>query len=133
MNDTGISIAELARLSGLSAYTLRYYEAEGILRAIRRARNGHRRYSREDVLWLEFVKRLKLTGMPLAEIKRYAELRAQGDITLKPRLDMLRLHRERLSAQINALSASASALDDKIEIYEGLIADSAPPNKRRQT
>lgn len=130
MNNTAISIADLARLSGLSAYTLGYYETKGILRAVRRAPNGHRRYNREDVLWLEFVMRLKLTGMPLAEIKQYADLRSQGDKTLKQRMEMLRLHRERLAAQINALSACANALDDKIRVYRDMIANSLPSTRR---
>lgn len=125
-----ISIGQLARLSGLSAHTLRFYEAEGILRPVRRAANGHRRYHRDDVLWLEFVLRLKGTGMPLAEIEQYASLRALGEETLQQRLAMLKLHRERLVTQMNELMTCARVLDDKIRIYEGTIdAARAPTGK----
>ena len=125
-----ISIGELSRLCGLSAHTLRFYEAEGILKPAARAANGHRRYHREDVLWLEFVLRLKQTGMPLAEIRQYAILRSQGEKTLHPRLAMLKLHRERLATKINELSTCAGALDDKIRVYRRMIAKPHAPNKK---
>jgi len=116
-----LSIGELSRVSGLSTYTIRFYESAGVLKPATRARNGHRRYYSDDVLWLEFVLRLKLTGMPLAEIKQYAVLRTQGEMTLPPRLTMLKLHRERLVAKIAELSGCANVLDDKIRTYRRMI------------
>ena len=125
-----ISIGQLARHSGLSTHTLRFYEAEGILHAAGRNASGHREYRSNDVLWLEFVLRLKHTGMPLAEIKRYATLRAEGDATLDARLAMLKLHRQRLANKIEELSTCASALDEKMHRYETMLAQaSVPPTK----
>ena len=100
---------------------------------MRRAANGHRRYHRDDVLWLEFVLRLKATGMPLAEIEQYASLRARGEDTLQERLAMLRLHRERLATHMNELTTCARVLDDKIRIYEGtIVAARAPTGKANE-
>lgn len=117
-----ISIGELSALSGLSVHTLRFYEKAGILQQVGRATNGHRRYRGEEVLWLELVLRLKRTGMPHADIRRYAQLRAQGDGTLQARLVMLQLHQERLVANRAELENCASALDDKIRAYRKKIA-----------
>ncbi|MBI5890087.1 MAG: MerR family transcriptional regulator [Nitrosomonadales bacterium] len=130
MTNHFISIGELARLTGLSTHTLRFYEAAGVLKPIGRAANGHRRYQPNDVLWLEFVLKLKVTGMPLAEIKQYAQLRAQGEITATARMAMLQFHRQRLAAKIAELAECASALDDKIGIYRKMIAK-APPKRNR--
>jgi DNA-binding transcriptional MerR regulator len=124
VTNNAISIGEFSRLSGLSPHALRFYEAEGILKPAGRAANGHRQYHGEDVLWLEFVLRLKLTGMPLAEIKQYAALRSQGEKTLQSRLTMLKLHRERLVTKIDELSTCAGVLDDKISTYRKMIAKS---------
>lgn len=129
MTSNFISIGELSRLTGLSTHTLRFYESAGVLKPIARAANGHRRYHSDDVLWLEFVLRLKLTGMPLAEIKQYARLRAQGEMTLSPRLTMLKLHRECLVAKIAELSECANALDEKIRTYRRMIAGSRAHKK----
>lgn len=125
-----ISIGELARLSGLSSHTLRFYEAQGILKPVGRAANGHRRFQREDVLWLEFVLRLKLTGMPLAEIKQYAGLREQGEKTLQMRLTMLELHRKRLVTRLNELSTCANVLDEKIRTYQKMIVKLHAPARK---
>lgn len=117
-----LSIGELSRLSGVSPHTLRFYESEGILKPAGRGANGHRRYRNDDVLWLEFVLRLKLTGMPLAEIREYSALRAEGDTTLQIRLSMLELHRKRLATMIEELSTCAEALDSKIHVYIEMLA-----------
>ena len=125
-----ISIGELARLTGLSTHTLRFYEAAGVLKPIGRAANGHRRYQPNDVLWLEFVLKLKITGMPLAEIKRYAQLREQGDRTMTPRLAMLKLHRQHLVEKMAELEKCANALDDKINTYRKMISRAKAKQKR---
>lgn len=117
VTSNAISIGELSRLTGVSRHTLRFYEAEGILKPAGRAANGHRRYHPQDILWLEFILRLKVTGMPLDEIRQYAALRALGEKTLQHRLTMLELHRERLVARMNELSICARALDEKIRTY----------------
>lgn len=125
-----LSIGELSRLSGLSTHTIRFYESAGVLKSAGRATNGHRSYHSDDVLWLEFVLRLKLTGMPLAEIRKYALLRAQGEMTLHPRLTMLKLHRERLVTKIAELSECANVLDEKIRTYRRMIAKAKAPTEK---
>lgn len=132
MTQRFLSISELARASGVSTHTLRYYEAQGILRPAARTPAGHRRYARDDVAWLAFVLRLKETGMPLADIAQYALLRAQGETTLSSRLSMLERHRQRLQLTLHALMTSAQALDDKIRTYEQMIAQ-AGASRRRKT
>jgi DNA-binding transcriptional MerR regulator len=122
MTKPAISIGELSRLSGISAHTLRFYEAEGILLPVERAGNGHRRYRQDDVLWLEFVMRLKVTGMPLAQIRQYALLRAQGEKTLAARLAMLQSHQAHLLAKIHELSLCSEVLDKKMRVYRKMMA-----------
>jgi DNA-binding transcriptional MerR regulator len=112
-----MSIGELATAIGLSTHTLRYYEKLGVLKPADRAASGHRHYRADAVAWLDFVLRLKVTGMPLAEIRKYAELRAVGDASLQPRLTMLELHRKRLMSKIAELSENLTSLDSKMKIY----------------
>lgn len=132
MRHHAISIGELSRRSGLSPHTLRFYEAAGILKPAARSASGHRQYHDDDVRWLEFVLRLKLTGMPLADIKHYAALREQGETTLHARLAMLKHHRQRLVDRIDALLTCAGALDDKIRIYRERIAAAPVPTKEEE-
>lgn len=64
--DPGMTIADVAARTGLTAHTLRYYERDGLMLGdIGRASSGHRRYTRFDVAWIELVTRLRATGMPI--------------------------------------------------------------------
>jgi len=114
------SIGEFSNLTGLGIHTLRYYEHENLIIPSRNTSN-RRRYSDRDVAWIDFIKRLKDTGMPIKEIKRYAELRAAGDPTLNERLEMLIQHRQALCRQIEQLQEHQTKLDEKIQFYRSEI------------
>lgn len=110
------SIGEFSKLTNLGIHTLRYYEHEGLLAPGRNSCN-RRRYSEKDLAWVMFLKRLKDTGMPIKEIRRYAELRAEGNPTMQERMEMLSAHREALQKQIRQLRENMAKLDSKIEFY----------------
>lgn len=116
MDFLNYSIGEFSRLTNLSVHTLRYYEHENLITPERNSGN-RRRYSDKDIAWIDFIKRLKDTGMPIKEIKRYAELRALGESTFCGRMEMLIQHRESLNAQIQLLQEHKENLDEKIEFY----------------
>ena len=110
------SIGEFSKLTNLGIHTLRYYEHENLITPKRNSSN-RRCYSDKDLAWIEFIKRLKDTRMPIKEIQRYAELRAEGDLTLNERMEMLAVHRESLNEQIKVLQEHMAKLDDKIDFY----------------
>lgn len=83
--EQGLTVKEVAALTGLSAHTLRYYKREGLVDPIGRAQSGRRRYSERDMAWIEFLGRLRATGMPIRKMKRFANLRRQGDPTVPAR------------------------------------------------
>jgi DNA-binding transcriptional MerR regulator len=120
-----LTIGQVAAATGVSAHTLRYYEQAGLLRAIGRTVAGHRLYSSADLDWLQFVMRLKATGMPIASIKAFSELRAQGDSTYETRREMLARHREAVLVQIAELQTNLAAIVDKIAWYETAAGNAA--------
>ena len=87
-------------------------------------RLGHREYDEADLAWIAFIERLKETGMPLAQIKRYADLRAKGDSTLEERMTMLVDHRESVIDAISKWQENLDHLDKKIEHYKNEIKGS---------
>ena len=111
------SIGEFSEVTGLGIHTLRYYEHESLITPVRNSSN-RRRYSEKDITWIAFIKRLKATGMPIKEIKRYAVLRAEGDATLSERMEMLIQHRQSLKDQIKQLQEHEAKLDEKIAFYQ---------------
>lgn len=112
-----MKIGDLARRSGLSAHTLRYYERIGLLPYADRNRSGQRDYGAEILTWIEFLGRLKTTGMPIRDMLRYAELVSGGNDTLGQRRGMLEEHRERVRAHMADLKACLRVLDGKIAFY----------------
>ncbi len=119
---SGLSIAEAAERTGLTAHTLRYYERDGLMLAdVDRSASGHRRYSAKDLGWIEMITRLRSTGMPMRDVRRYAGLVRQGAGNEADRLDLLRAHRERVEAELAEVTRHLRAIDHKIGIYEGAL------------
>ncbi|GHI09019.1 hypothetical protein Scel_73400 [Streptomyces cellostaticus] len=116
-----MTIAQVAERTGLTHDTLRYYEKAGLIERIGRTTGNQRRYQTADLAWLEFLLRLRETGMSIADMQHFARLRSEGDATVADRLAMLREHRAGLADRIRALRRNATALDDKIDHYEQLL------------
>ena len=110
-------IGELARRTGLTIDTLRYYEDIGLLPPQPRDRGGRRVFDPSILRWLEFVARLKATAMPLAGMIRYAQLRDAGDDTHADRLALLEEHGRSVALRIAELNEALAVIDAKIATY----------------
>lgn len=111
------STAAAARACGLTAHTLRWYERIGLLDRVPRGADGRRRFGDRELDWLTFLVRLRSTGMPVAEMKRYADLVRLGDSTAAERAALLVAHRERVRARIAEQQEHLAVLDRKIDTY----------------
>ncbi|MGO4255781.1 MerR family transcriptional regulator [Marmoricola sp. RAF53] len=120
---TALTIAEAAEQTGLTAHTLRYYERDGLmLGSVGRSASGHRRYSERDLTWIQLITRLRSTGMPIRDVRRYAALVRAGDGNEAERLALLKAHRQRVEDQLAEVTAHLRAIDHKIGIYEGKVS-----------
>jgi len=115
----GLTVQEVAERTGLSAHTLRYYEkADLLLRRVGRDdSSGHRRYTDDDVRFIEFVKKLRATGMPICRMQEYVALVRAGEATLAERRDMLIEHGDVVRERIADLQASLAVIEWKVENY----------------
>jgi DNA-binding transcriptional MerR regulator len=114
-----MKIGDLARQSGISAHTLRYYERIGLLPYADRDRSGRRDYDASILTWIAFLGRLKATGMTISTMLRYADLRAQGAATGPERRRLLEHHREQVRQRIADFQGCLLLLDTKIAGYAG--------------
>jgi DNA-binding transcriptional MerR regulator len=113
-----LSVAEAAEVSGLSAHTLRYYERAGLLEPVSRNGSGHRRYEAADLERINFLAKLRGTGMPIREVRRYAALMRAGETTNEERLALLEAHRETVAAKLEATVKNLELIDWKINFYK---------------
>ncbi|GAA3806768.1 MULTISPECIES: MerR family transcriptional regulator [Amycolatopsis] len=116
------SIAEAARRSGLSIDTLRYYERIKLLDPPARDAAGRRAYSDADLAWLEFLTKLRTTGMPIKMMREYAQLRGAGDASAGRRRAILLEQRRSVAERIAELQACMDVLNYKIENYDRICA-----------
>lgn len=114
-----LTIQQTAEACGLSVHTLRYYERIGLIKPVARRSNGHRLYRAEDLNWIAFLLRLRATGMPIAQMQRYAQLRERGTqlASVTERKAMLQQHARAVEAEINTLSETLVYLQEKIAVY----------------
>jgi DNA-binding transcriptional MerR regulator len=115
------SPGQAAARSGFSLDTLRYYEKIGLI-DIGRAPSGHRQFRDDDLEWLEVLRCLRDTGMPIARMREYADLARTGDATLPERVQLLREHDAQVAEMIETLQAQREHLREKIAWYTGQLA-----------
>ncbi|MGW8673353.1 MerR family transcriptional regulator [Streptomyces niveus] len=111
------TISEVVTFTGLTAHTLRWYERIGLMPHVDRSHTGQRRFTNRDLDWLTFVGKLRLTGMPVADMVRYAELVREGEHTFEQRQELLERTRRDVRTRITELQGTLAVLDYKIDFY----------------
>ncbi|GAA2064834.1 MerR family transcriptional regulator [Catenulispora yoronensis] len=119
------SPAQTVEMSGFSLDTLRYYEKIGLIEPVQRAAGGHRRYSEDDIGWLDMLRCLRGTGMPIAQMHSFAVLAREGDDTVADRLALLEEHDAAVEAELARLSEQRGKIQAKIEYYRSHLAGRA--------
>lgn len=97
-----MKIGELAKATGLTTKTIRYYELQSLIEEPERTESGYRSFGPEDVERLEFIKKAKRLGLSLDEIK-----------------DILAIHKQRQAPCVHVLAL----LDQKLERVDAVIRD----------
>ena len=112
------TIGEMAKMLGVPASTLRYYDKEGLLPFVARSSGGIRQFRESDIEWLRVIGCMKKAGMSLKDIRIYIELAMQGDSTIDARLAMFRRQQDTLRAQMQQLQDTMQVLEYKCWYYE---------------
>ena len=115
------TIGQISKITGLSEYTIRFYEKEKLIPNIKRNKNGIRIFSEEDLNWVNIVKCFRDTNMSIDDIKTVVALYEEGDHTLEERKKLIEKHREKIENQIKELREYLNRIDAKLNMYEGKI------------
>lgn len=107
-------------MTNVPTSTLRYYEELNLL-IPSRTNTNYREYSEKDIEWINFIKRIKETGMSLKEIQIYSELRNRGDDTILERMVMLDKQKASLREQIKNIQNDISFIQKKEETYQKML------------
>lgn len=117
-----VTIQKAAELAGLTPKTVRFYEEAGLLPPAVRSDSGYRLFSASDVRRLRLIRRAKILGLPLAEIKELADLAFRESCgSFEERLQTLLARRladvERTIGELVSLRAELTAL--RVSLADG--------------
>jgi len=118
-----LTIQEVAKATGLTTHTLRYYERIGLIHPINREENTRRCYTADDVSWIDFLLKLRATGMSIRDMQRYAALQRRGDETLPERVEMLKSLRDKVEAHMEEMNEHLKLIYYKIDYYQKVVED----------
>ena len=122
-----LGIGDVARRTGRSVHTIRWYEAQGLMPGVARDHGGRRVYAEHHIGWLNLMERLRFTGMPIAQLRDYTALVRQGSATLKERRALLAAHQARVHDNIARWTEALALIDAKVEFYDQWVANGKRP------
>lgn len=120
-----MTITEVANNLEISPHTLRYYERAGLLEGIGRNSGGHRRYSHDDLRVVDFLIKMRGTGMGISQLRAYVEAARRGEDTLDYRKDVLQRQRQKVVEKIEELQTCLEVIDWKLENYASGVSNPA--------
>ena len=112
------TIGDAAAELGMPASTIRFYGKNGLIPNQQRSSDGRRLFDEDDLEWLRFVERLKVSGMPIKEIRTYIDLYLAGDDTIEERRRIVYERRASIDAQIEELMLARDFIDYKCWYYD---------------
>ncbi|MEU7902434.1 MerR family transcriptional regulator [Actinoplanes sp. NPDC049118] len=114
-------IRAVAERTGLSVDTLRWYEREGLLPRVERGPDGRRRYDDAALGFLRLVQALRRGGMPVAEVRAFVRMSAEGAASHGRRMSLLERQRAAIRRQQARLAEDLLTVEEKIAHYQDLI------------
>ena len=126
-----MTIKEVSKMFGLTEYTLRYYEKQGLIGPVKKMSNGVRNYSQEDLNRIEFIKCMRSAELPIDVLKQYIDLYNQGQSTVDERRRLLEKQRDILKNRIRVMQEAYDKLNIKIELYDTGKLDKFLENQRK--
>ena len=103
-----MTIKEVSQRLGLTPDTLRYYERVGLIPPVNRNKNGIRDYTENDCQWIEFIKCMRQSGLPVEVLIKYVRLFQQGEETNQSRKEILIEQRDLISQKVEELQSNYS-------------------------
>jgi len=126
-----MTITEVSKRFDLSQDTLRYYERIGLFPEVNRKKSGIRNYTEEDCRWIEFIKCMRNSGLPIEVLIEYVTLFKQGAETIEARKELLTEQRKKLMKKMEDMKKTIERLDYKIESYEQTVVIKENELKKR--
>lgn len=107
-----MNIGEAARLSGVNAKAIRYYESIGLLPEAERTQSGYRKYTQKDVERLRLIGRSRRLGFSIEDVRRLLDIYGEDDRNRQGVQGVVMQHVSEIDEKIAELNAIRSTLLD---------------------
>lgn len=124
-----MQIGELARVSGVSRDTLRFYEKRGLIRPQRGA-NGYRSYPEQTAVIVNYIRMAQRLGFTLAEIAEELPAGGDGEISQQRLAEVLRGKLDAVDARIADMHILRSRLAEMIDSVCPIAVPGRPPRRK---
>lgn len=112
------TIGQVAKKMDITAFTLRYYDKEGLLPFVKRTETGVRIFDEADLEFLHVIHCLKNTGMSINDIRTFIDWANEGDASLQKRYDLFQERKREVDKQIAKLETYRECIEYKCKYYE---------------
>lgn len=124
------TVGEIAKVLGIPASTLRYYDQEGLLPFVERSSGGIRMFTDKDCEWLKVIVCLKKSGLSIKNIKAFIDMAVRGDESLAERYELFHARRDAVKEQLKEMQETLDLLEFKCWYYQQAMADGTEENVR---
>jgi len=108
------TIKQVAELSGVSAYRIRYYDQQKMIPNLRRDENNNRVFDEDALDIVRLISCFRETDMPLADIRHYIDLLAAGETTRPERLAIMASHKRAIEDETSLLQNNLAIVNQKM-------------------
>ncbi|GAY72205.1 MerR family transcriptional regulator [Lentilactobacillus kosonis] len=112
------TIKEVSEITGLSIYTLRFYDKKGLLPFVSRNESGYREFTEGDLNLIHTICCLKDTGMTIDKIREYIDDVMQGTNSIDHRVELLIEHKRKVLNELERVKQNLAEIDYKLDLYE---------------
>lgn len=120
------TVKQVSEIMELSTYTIRYYENTGLIPEVDRSGGNARMFSEYSLNWLQLVHCLRMTGLPIDDVKHYIDMCLEGDPTIPERAELIFKQEKSLRNQLRILKQQMEVLKYKKKYYRDLLAHRQP-------
>lgn len=115
------TVKQVSEIMGISPYTLRFYDKEGLFPDLKRGPGGRRHFSKDDLGWVYVIQCFRDTGLSIADIREYVEAAKKGESTVRERYEFIVRQKKKVMEALEVIRRQMKTLDRKAEYYSALM------------
>lgn len=115
------SIGQVAEMTGISAYTLRYYDKCGFFPDLARDKHNVRSFEDKDIEWLQLIDSLRKSGLSIEGIQYFVRLYSKGESKFRECHKILQTQETTLEYQLKEIQENLKILQQKKQCLEQLM------------